>query len=273
MVLHLVLHPFVHRGLLRRPGDGVTILGCPVSHLPSFFASCLSDRISSATRSIRSHSALQDPLLQLLLRSCLGSCRLLYLLRSFPPLPDLIPPLLSFDTSLSKCLREDILGASQFFGELNNRLSSLPLSMGGLGITRATDILAFAFIALRHDTVELQNGLLAASALPPTDPALDTALARAPITVCTALPQLATGDGALVVPLPVPSASMGLVPRGSRSRRPLRVVPDCDEDSVSTTPSSQSLMAEHFFVTVAAQVLDGVEPSLVPRFRALLDCL
>ena len=242
-----------------------------MSHLPSFYASSLADRVSSATSAIRSLSALQDPQIELLLlRSCLGSCRLLYLLRSSPPLPDLIPPLLSFDNALSECLREDILGASQFFGELQVRLSSLPLSMGGLGITRATDILAFAFIASRHDTLELLTGLLAASALPATDPALDTALAHAPATVRTAFAQLVTADGALDVPLPVPSASVGPVPRGSCSRRPGHVVPVCDEDSVSATPSSQSLLAEQFFVTVAAQVLDDVEPSLVPRFRALL---
>ena len=117
------------------------------------------------------------------------------------------------DTALSKCLREDILGASLFFGELQVRISSLPLSMGGLGITRATDFLAFAFIALRHDTLKLQTDLLAASTLPPTDPALDTTLARAPITVCTTFAQLTTGDGALIVPLPMSSACMG--PRDS----------------------------------------------------------
>ena len=86
--------------------------------------------------------------------------------------------------------------------------------MAGLGITHAIDILAFAFIPSRQDTVELQNGLLAASALPNIDPALDTALARAPATVRIAFAQLVTGDGGLVVPLPVPSAFVGLAPRG-----------------------------------------------------------
>ena len=36
--------------------------------------------------------------------------------------------------------------------------------------------------------------------------------------------------------------------------------------------SSQSLLAKHFFITVAVRVLDGVEPALVPRFHALMDC-
>ena len=50
-------------------------------------------------------------------------------------------------------------------------------------------------------------------------------------------------------------------------------MPGSDEDSVSATRSTQSLLAERFFVAASAQVLDGVEPSLVPRYRALLDCL
>ena len=94
----------------------------------------------------------------------------LKLLRSSPPLPDLIPLPLSFDTALSKYLREDILGVSQFLSELQIRLSSLPLSMGGLGVTRATDILAFAFSASRHNIVELQTGLQAASHPPYRNP-------------------------------------------------------------------------------------------------------
>ena len=145
--------------------------------------------------------------------------------------------------------------------------------MGGLVITRTIDILAFAFIASRHDTLELQSGLLPASALTATDPALDTALARAHTTVCTAFAQISTSDGTLVVPIPVPSAFAGLVPRGSRLRQRRRAVPDYDEDSVFATLSSQTLLMEQLFVTVAALVLDGVEPSIVPRFCALLDCL
>ena len=39
------------------------------------------------------------------------------------------------------------------------------------------------------------------------------------------------------------------------------------------THYTQSLLAERFFVAATAHVLDGVEPSLVPRHRALLDCI
>ena len=122
--------------------------------------------------------------------------------------------------------------------------------MGGISITRATNLLAFAFIASRHGTLEPQSGLLAASTLSPADPALDTALASAPITVRIAFAQLTTSDGALVVPLLVPSASMGHVPCGSCLRRPARALPAYDEDFISTTPSSQSLLAEKFLVTL-----------------------
>ena len=43
--------------------------------------------------------------------------------------------------------------------------------------------------------------------------------------------------------------------------------------SVSATPSSHSLLAEQFLVTVAALILDNVEPSLMPGFCALFDYL
>ena len=109
-------------------------------------------------------------------------------------------------------------------------------------------------------TDALETSLRASSALPATDPALDTALAPAPATFRTAYAQLVTGDRALDVPLHVPSASMGLVPLGSRSRRLGSAMPDYDEDSISATPSSQSVLAELFFVTVVAQELMASSP-------------
>ena len=50
-------------------------------------------------------------------------------------------------------------------------------------------------------------------------------------------------------------------------------VPCNDEDSISATRSAQSLLTERFFIAASAQVLDGLEPSLVPRYRTPLDCL
>ena len=79
-----------------------------------------------------------------------------------------------------------MLMAAQCFGELHVKLYALPHSKGGLGITSATDIFAFAFLASRFDTADLQSGLLASAPLLAADPALDTFLALA-CPLCAAL--------------------------------------------------------------------------------------
>ena len=120
----------IDRDLLRPVDDGVIVLGCPVSHLPSFYTTSMSARVQTAITAIHSLSLLDDPQTQLLLlRSCLGSCRLIYLLRSTPPIPELLVPLHTFDSALSKFLREEILRAAKFLGSLQVLLSSLPLSL------------------------------------------------------------------------------------------------------------------------------------------------
>ena len=149
--------------------------------------------------------------------------------------------------------------AAQFFGELQVRLSALPLSKGDLGITRATDLFSFAFLSSRFDTADLQSGLLASTSLPATDPALDTALALAPPTVRTAYAQLTARTGTSVAPQLQPILSTGLTPSGARSRRSGRASRGRDEDFAPVTSHTQSLMAEHFFAASAAQLLDIVE--------------
>ena len=117
------------RDLLSPAGEGVIVLGSPVSRLPPFYMTAIAARVETAITAIHSLNPLEDPQIQLLLlRSCLGSCRLIYLLRSTPPVPELLAPLLTFDTALSNVLRDDILGAAQFFGSLQFLLSPYPLA-------------------------------------------------------------------------------------------------------------------------------------------------
>ena len=59
----------------------------------------------------------------------------------------------------------------------------------------------------------------------------------------------------------------------SCSRRLRRITPGSDEDSISATHSTQTLLAKRLFVVAIVQVLDGVKPLLMPWYRALLDCL
>ena len=117
-------------------------------------------------------------------------------------------------------------------------MTFLPLSMWGLAITRVTNFLIFAFRASRHDTLELQHCLIADCNLPLTDLTLITAMDCAPTKVRHAFSHLATGDGAPVVPSPLPSTQVGPLSRGYCSRRLGRVMTSCNEDSVSVTTLS-----------------------------------
>ena len=60
--------------------------------------------------------------------------------------------------SLSEFLCEDILGAAQFFGSLQILLSSLPLSTGGFGITRASNIFHYVFLSSALITQKCKQG-------------------------------------------------------------------------------------------------------------------
>lgn len=156
--------------------DGVKVLGSPVSTSPAFRASYVRERIAACTSAMQRLSLLSspgrpaDPQLQLLLlRSCLGSCRMLYLLRTTPP-QGVEAMFAEFDVSLrsSLCM---ILGGEQFVGEFQVALASLPLRLGGLGLTRVADLLHFAFLSSRLDTSLLQQELLSynSSSPPPPD--------------------------------------------------------------------------------------------------------
>ena len=78
------------------------------------------------------------------------------------------------------------MGAIQGFGSLQVLLSSLPLSKGGLGITRASDIFSLAFLSSHLNSLDLQSGLLASAMLPPNDAAVACTLTSAPDCISSA---------------------------------------------------------------------------------------
>jgi hypothetical protein len=65
-----------------------------------------------------------------------------------------------FDLGLHKSLRRIVVGQGGGFGPLQDDIASLPLSMGGLGITRAEDIRPFAFWASFHQSLDVQDNIL-----------------------------------------------------------------------------------------------------------------
>ena len=92
-----------------------------------------------------------------------------------------------------------IIVTTQYFRDLQSKLASLPLSLGGLSITHASDLFCFAFLSSRFDTLDLQIGLLSLAPLPAADPALDSALALAPPSVRAAYAHLAARRGTLAI--------------------------------------------------------------------------
>ena len=248
------------------------MIDSPVCDLHSFYVNALSLRVDTTISAIHSLNFLRDPQIQLLLlRSCLGSRRLIYLLRSIPPLPDILPPLHAFDNALKDLLREAILGHAQFFRSLQVLLSSLPLSKGELGISRAVDFFSFAFLSSSLDTLPLQTGLLESASLSPVDLAIDRELA--PPDIRSAYAQLAACDGTSVTPLHRSSPSTGHTYDGTRPFGHDRASTACDEDTATATPSTQSLLVEHFFAAAATRACDLLEPARSSGYFSLLLCL
>ena len=109
--------------------------------------------------------------------------------------------------------------------------------------------------------------------LPSTDTATNLALALTPPVIRSAYAQLAAGDGTSVIPLHRSSFSTCHTSRGTYWIGPDRASADCDEDTVSAAPSTQSFLAEQFFVAATTRACDLVELEHTPHFRSLLQCL
>ena len=54
-------------------------------------------------------------------------------------------------------LGEEILIVAEIFGDHQTRLTSLPLSLSGLGITNASYLFSFALLSSRFDTLDLET--------------------------------------------------------------------------------------------------------------------
>jgi len=103
---------------------------------------------------------LQDPQLCLmLLRCCEGMPKLVYCWRTIPPqflvgLSDI------FHEEIRKALRKIIVGDGPQFGEFQSQLSSLPVSLGGLGIYSPSHILSVAYPASFLSCFRIQRKIL-----------------------------------------------------------------------------------------------------------------
>ena len=86
---------------------------------------------------------LKDPQLCLmLLRSCEGMPKLVYCWRTIPP-EFLHECSARFHDNIKDALRQIIVGDGPHFGEFQTHLSSLPVSLGGLGIHSPSSVVVF----------------------------------------------------------------------------------------------------------------------------------
>eukprot|EP00884_Botryococcus_braunii_P008719 jgi/Botrbrau1/17849/Bobra.0127s0089.1 len=100
-----------------------------------------------------------------LLRACMGLCRMVHVLRCSPTRA-VAEGVAVFDDALHSFLRHIVVAGGPGFGSLPAEIAALPLSTGGLGIVRAEDILPVAFLASVLQTQRVQEEVLAGWEVP-----------------------------------------------------------------------------------------------------------
>jgi hypothetical protein len=77
---------------------------------------------------------LKDPQSELfLLRSCMGIAKLFFGLRTCQPIY-MVRAAILFDKELRAAVEDIVVGGGPFFGDLQWRVASLPIKVGGLGL-------------------------------------------------------------------------------------------------------------------------------------------
>ena len=152
-------------GFRQTPEAGVRLLGAPLSLSQHFRESFLLARVVECRPLLLALRELYDPQAQLLLlRACAGVCRLVYYLRCTPPAQAGLQP-----SAHARALDREILsGLQAVLGRLAGRglterqvtWAGLPLALGGLGLTPATTVERYAWLASYHDTRGLQEAVL-----------------------------------------------------------------------------------------------------------------
>ncbi len=161
---------------LRRPPTGVKLLGGAVSRDGHFIQDLAMKRAIKAVDLMRLLSQLRDPQSELLLlRSCMGIAKMFFGLRTCPP-AHIEEASLLFDQGLREAVEGLVVCGGPFFGDLQWRLATLPLKLGGLGLYSAIEASTYAFVASRAQSWVLQDHILRDSGLRGLDPDFSEAL-------------------------------------------------------------------------------------------------
>ena len=139
-------------GFRQTPEAGVRLLGAPLSLSQHFRESFLHARVVQCTPLLLALREFYDPQAQLLLlRACAGVCRLVYYLQCTPPAQAGLQP----SAHAQAFNREILSGLQVVLGRLAGRglterqaaWAGLPLALGGLGLTPATAVERYAWLA------------------------------------------------------------------------------------------------------------------------------
>jgi hypothetical protein len=140
--------------------NGIELLGGAVSTSAPFVASVVQKRVDKCIASLRHMLDLKDPqLCLLLLRACEGMPKLVYAWRTTPP--DMLQEAAAlFEGEIIEALRWIVVADGPHFSGFHRRLATLPVSLGGLGISLPSDSLQFAFFSSFLSSLPLQNRIL-----------------------------------------------------------------------------------------------------------------
>jgi hypothetical protein len=139
---------------------GVELLGSSVSLSTEFIQAVVLKRVNKCIDSLHKLMMIKDPqLCLLLLRACEGMTKLMYCWRTVQP-THLEEIAKIFDDEICKALRTIVTSDGPYFGKFQSLLSSLPVSLGGLGIQLPSDTLRFAYIASSISSFQLQQLIL-----------------------------------------------------------------------------------------------------------------
>nr|GEV09763.1 putative reverse transcriptase domain-containing protein [Tanacetum cinerariifolium] len=145
---------------IRRPSSGVKLLGGSVSRDVDFISGLAIRRAANSVDLIGLLPQLHDPQIELLLlRSCMGITKLFFGLRTCQPV-HMEEASLFFDKGLHGSIKNIVVCDGPLFGDLQWRLSSLPIRFGGLGLYLAKLVSSYAFVASRAQSLVLQDHIL-----------------------------------------------------------------------------------------------------------------
>ncbi|GJU02522.1 hypothetical protein Tco_1112860 [Tanacetum coccineum] len=132
-----------------RPLRGVKLLGGPASVGFDFCNDLVMKRVAKTIVLMDVVAKINDPQCELLLlRSCTGISRLYFTMRTCPS-RFFESAQRSFDVALRSSLERIVTASGPGFGDWQWRLATLPFAFGGLGVYSTSDVLNYAFLALR----------------------------------------------------------------------------------------------------------------------------